>query len=159
MVVPSGRGPRPAEMYPCPRPRATGLARLESPKHGGASAPPAIYPRLERPVRAQGYPSVPAGTSSRLHRTNIKGGVPTEESNHFQPLLHSLDLSNEFLAWNNLGRYGSGWMLRGCKSPLQRRTSSLFFAFDEHICTDILSFKDGITSKAETGVGAISNLS
>jgi hypothetical protein len=71
--------------------------------------------------------------------------------------------------WNYLGGYGSGWMLRGCKSPLQRITSYLFFVFDEHIRDQGLknstsklsphSFPEhGSTLEVETGVGGISNI-
>jgi hypothetical protein len=69
----------------------------------------------------------------------------------------------------DLGGYGSGWMLKGYKSPLQRITNSPFFAFDEHfrnqglknLTSILLTFfypEDGIMSKVVTGVGAISNI-
>jgi hypothetical protein len=102
-------------------------------------------------------------------RTSIKGGVLADEGNHFQPQLHGLELSSELLAWNYLGGYGYGWMLMGCKSPLQRITSYLFFVFDEHIHDQGLKnltskllphrfSEDGITLEAKIGVGGISNL-
>jgi hypothetical protein len=130
MSVPGIRGPHPPRTWPrppgmCPRPRAIGPARRKNPDRGRVSAPAShlstpratsLHPCI--PVRAHGYPSAPIGISSCLHWTNIKGGVPVEEGNHFQPQFHALDLSSELLAWNYLSGYGSSWMLRGYKSPL-----------------------------------------
>jgi hypothetical protein len=41
----------------------------------GSPRPPPMCQRAKIPVRAHGYPSAPANTGSRLHRTSIKGGV------------------------------------------------------------------------------------